>query len=204
MAENWPSLPADGSQGRVHDRPRGNGECPYLAIGVCNKCGWADPQALAAPSAGGSTPDTGVCGSAPVSGSRQWVIEIPPGTPIVGGNSRQDRWSRNARVQRLKEAAAVLAMKQRIQPLGQCDITVAYESPPRAKAKRHPLASDCITDSDNVAPTAKALVDGLVQAGLWASDGRKRVRKVTCELSAQVHPRGQLRITITELAGGEQ
>lgn len=42
-AEQWPHLPADGSQGVVHDRPSG-GECSYLAIIVCNKCGWHDPD----------------------------------------------------------------------------------------------------------------------------------------------------------------
>ena len=148
-------------------------------------------------------PDAGAQSGAPASGPRVFVIDIPPGTPIVGGNNRQDRWSKNARVHELKEAAAVLARKQRIPPLGQCDITVAYESPPRLKAKRHPLASDCITDSDNIAPTGKALVDGLVQAGLWASDGRKRVRSVRYELSPQTHPRGRLVLTITELPAGD-
>lgn len=40
-AATRPSLPADGSLGVMHDRP-GGGECPYLAIGWCGKCGWAD------------------------------------------------------------------------------------------------------------------------------------------------------------------
>ena len=41
MSGTWPAwLPADGSQGVIHDRP-GGGECTYLAIRVCNKCGWS-------------------------------------------------------------------------------------------------------------------------------------------------------------------
>lgn len=131
---------------------------------------------------------------------RRLIIDLPPGWPILTANNRMDRWSRSARVRELRSAAATLARAQGVPPLGPADITVTYASPPRLRRLRHPLASDAVTDSDAIAPTAKALVDGLVQAGLWPSDARKRIRSVTCELAPKGHPRGLVRVVITEIA----
>lgn len=130
---------------------------------------------------------------------------MPPGTPIISANSRMDRYSRNRLTQELKDkigAIAACRMKLREQNLGRCDITVEYLSPPRLRRDRHPFASDAIADSDNLAPTGKALVDGLVkEARIWPDDNKRWVRRVTYELAQETHYRGLLRVIITEVPG---
>lgn len=137
-----------------------------------------------------------------MSGSRTYILELPAGTPILTGNHRKNPYARNRRVKELKAVIADLQMVRRIPPLGLADVLVEYESPPRRVKDRHPYHSDAVLDSDAVGPTAKALVDGMVEAGIWKSDQRNRIRRVICELSAVKHPRGLVRITITEVVEG--
>jgi hypothetical protein len=141
------------------------------------------------------------CGSAAVPGStpRTFVIDMEPGTPIISANNRLNYYARNRLTQELKAKIGAVA-RGKIPPLGRADITVTYFSPPRLKRMRHPLASDAISDSDNIAPTGKALVDGIVKAGVFRTDSKKCVREVTYILAKETHPRGLLRLTITEVA----
>jgi crossover junction endodeoxyribonuclease RusA len=141
------------------------------------------------------------CGSAAVPGStlRTFVIELPEGTPIVTGNTRMHYHPKNKRIRQLKETAATLARKQRLPVLERAEITVTYVSPHRLKAMRHPLASDAISDADGIAPTAKACIDGLVMYGMFPSDSKRYVRKTSYVLADETHPRGLVRITISEV-----
>ena len=134
---------------------------------------------------------------------RTFTIELPPGTPILTGNSRLNRYERNRITQGLKNAVIVLARRDRIPPVGRCDITVEYATPPRRRKDRHPLAAEAITDADNIAPTAKACADGLTAAGvLPRGDASAHVRSVRCVLADETHPRGVVRVIIAETAGG--
>jgi hypothetical protein len=136
----------------------------------------------------------------PAGTARTWTIELPPGTPIISGNNRLDRYAKNRRTQELKDKAGAIARcRVQIPPLRRADITVTYLSPPRLRRLRHPLASDAISDSDNLAPTGKALVDGIVACGIFPSDSKRYVRRVTYELAEETHPRGLLRVHITEV-----
>lgn len=140
---------------------------------------------------------------APESGPRTWVLELPEGTSIVSGNNRLNRYARNDRIQALKQKTRVAVLRAKIPPLGRADIEVRYFSPPRLKRLRHPFASDAISDSDNISPTGKACADGIVLAGVFVSDAKKRVRRVISELDDATHPRGLVRITITEVVAGD-
>jgi len=106
VSGTWPAwLPADGSQGVIHDRP-GGGECTYLAIGVCNKCGWSEP-------------------------SRSWVIELPSGLKVLSLNDRYHWAEKGRRAASLKKAAWAMAVRQRVPRLAAASIVVEYQPPDR-------------------------------------------------------------------------
>ena len=130
---------------------------------------------------------------------RSWTLELPPGTPILTANHRLNRYVAQAQINALQAVAIQLARTHRLPPIGYAEVLAEYNPPPRRRKDRHPLASERIEDSDNLQPTAKALVDGLRKAGVWPSDSRKWVRHVVCEVLPQTHPRGQVRLTITEV-----
>jgi hypothetical protein len=131
---------------------------------------------------------------------RSWVIEMEPGTPILSANNRMDRYARNRRTQDLRDRiGALVACRYKLPRIGKADITVEYFPPPRLKRLRHPFASECISDSDNLAPTGKALVDGIVACGIFPSDSKRYVRSVRLMVNEETHPRGFLRVTITEV-----
>jgi hypothetical protein len=131
---------------------------------------------------------------------RSWTVELPPGTPIITGNNRLHWAERNKRVKNIHEVVAQLAAAARL-PLIGCPVTVVveYATPPRLRAKQHPFASQAITDDDGIAPTGKAMLDALVRCGVLNGDTHKWVRGVRNQLADHTHPRGVVRITITEV-----
>ncbi len=133
--------------------------------------------------------------------SRTWTLELPPGTPFLTANNR-DHWSARQRTTaNLHACIKTLVVMHKVPAIERADITVQYEPPPRLKRDRGFMASPRVEDQDNLAPAAKALVDGLVQAGVLPGDSRKRVRSST-ELLADTNPRGLLRVVITEVTDG--
>ena len=132
---------------------------------------------------------------------RTWTIELPPGTPILTANNRMGPFARNRRVQHIREVTGQILMCRRLpEPFPLAAVLVEYASPPARKADRHPLAAQAIRDADNIAPTAKACIDELVRAKVLPTDARRCVRSVTYRLADQPHPRGVVRITLTEVA----
>ena len=133
--------------------------------------------------------------------ARTWTLEFPAGMAILTANHRMHRYAAARRIRELNDAAIKLARVKKLPPIGRADIVVEYLPPPRLRKDRHPLASDRIEDSENLQPTAKALVDGLVRAGVFRNDSRRYVRRVPCEVLEQTHPRGLVRVRITEVTG---
>lgn len=132
--------------------------------------------------------------------ARTWTVELPPGTEILSANHRMNRYAAQRRINALQGVAIQLATKYKLPAIAHATVLVTYEPPPRLTKDRHPLASQRIEDSENLQPTAKALVDGLVKAGVFpAGDSRKRIDWVTCVLLPETHPRGLVRLTITEV-----
>lgn len=139
---------------------------------------------------------------------RSWVIELPPGTPILTANERASSWratmGRNKRTQELKAIVRRLAADvAKVPALRVARVEVVYLNPPRLKKDRHPLASARIEDHDNLWPTWKATTDALVKAQVLADDNARRVMPPVCRIGG-MHPRGQVRIIITEVGGDAQ
>lgn len=135
--------------------------------------------------------------------ARTWTVDLPAGTPILSANHRMNRYAAQRRINALQGVAIQLARQNKLPAIAHATVLVTYEPPPRLKRDRHPLASERIEDSENLQPTAKALVDGLVKAGVFpAGDSRKRVAWVNCVLMPETHPCGLVRLTITEVTDG--
>lgn len=126
---------------------------------------------------------------------RTWTIEFPPGMEILTGNNRL-HWSAKGRLVRaLKDTAWGRAKQQKLPRIERADVVVEYRPP----AHRGPLSSAMIRDADNLAPTGKALVDGITLAGVFPQDTAKHVRRVSYEFGPK-SDRGQVLLRITEVA----
>lgn len=91
--------------------------------------------------------------------SRTFTIAIPPRTELLSANDRLNRYVAARRVKNLRTIAHQLARIQRIPRLERVQI-VGVVHPPNKKRR----------DPHNWAPTLKACVDGLVDAGVLADD----------------------------------
>lgn len=95
---------------------------------------------------------------------RTWRIDIPPGTDLLTANQRMHYMTRAVLVRDLRAVACWLARAQKIPRIE------------RAHIFGEVLARDLRRrDPGNWAPTAKACVDGLVDAGVLADDDATRV-----------------------------
>lgn len=137
---------------------------------------------------------------------RIWVIELPPGTPILTANerasSRGATMRRNKRTQEFKDVVTRLAADVvKVPRLHAAQVELVYRNPPRFRKDRHPFASARIEDHDNLWPTLKATLDALVKAGVLRDDNVRHAAPPTCRIGG-THPRGQVCIIITEVADG--
>ena len=193
-------LPRDGSGGVPHLRPGTESECPYLAIVVCSKCGWADADEKRVRAAMGLLE---VARRTLALAPRRWFIEFPAGEPILTANDRRHRYAANRRTQDLVSLMIRLCRDiHKLPRLEAVTVDLEYANPPFRKAARHPRASDRVEDHDALYPTRKALVDGIVRAGVLVDDNKARVRGGECRIMPETHPMGQLKVTITEVRDG--
>jgi crossover junction endodeoxyribonuclease RusA len=144
------------------------------------------PQTRRAPSPAGGTPDPSVppAGSAP----RTYTVELPAGLKLLSLNDRLHWAERDRRTEALKKAAWAMAWQAKIPPLGRVSIVAEYQPPDG----RH-------RDADNIAPAAKAAIDGLVIAQVVPDDESPRyVTEVICRIG-EPYPRGRLVLRLTEV-----
>jgi hypothetical protein len=146
--------------------------------------------------AGGDQPTPGLM---PPAGPRTWTIEMPPSTVLLTSNHRLHRMEAHKINTSLGDLAGQLARNQRIPRIERADILLTYLPPPRLVKDRHPLASARVEDSGALAPTGKALIDGLKDAGVFADDNFRHVRRESYELLEGSCPRGQVLLHITEV-----
>jgi crossover junction endodeoxyribonuclease RusA len=121
-------------------------------------------------------------------GPRSYTIALPAGLALLSLNDRGHWAARYRRSEALKKAAWALALQQRIPRLERVSVTVEYQ--PRDLRRR---------DGDNIAASAKALIDGLRAAGVLPEDDSRHVTEVTCRIGA-LYPKGRLVLTLTEVA----
>jgi crossover junction endodeoxyribonuclease RusA len=119
------------------------------------------------------------------------VLELPPGLPILSLNGRQHWAQRNRDTQAIKKAAWAKALAAKVPPLARVTITVEYQPPDRRRR-----------DPDNLAPTGKAAIDGLVAAKVLPDDNSEHVTAVRYIIGEpyKLHPRGRIVIRVRELA----
>ena len=139
------------------------------------------------------------CGGAGTKTPRTFTLEIPPGTVLRTSNDRLHRMEEHKRNKVLRELGQQLAREQRIPRLERADVLTTYIPPPRAKKDRHPLASARVEDAGSLYPTSKALIDGCRDAGVWADDNFRHVRREIYQLLDGTCPRGRLKLHIIEV-----
>ena len=155
------------------------------------------PGALSPPlgASGTSSPPSANPRAEGGAGGRTWTVVFPPGLEILTGNNRL-HWSAKGRlVKALRDGAWGQAKRLKLPRIERADVVVEYRPP----AHRGPLSSAMIRDADNLAPTGKALVDGLTMAGVFEDDRVRHVRRVSYEFGPK-SDRGQVLLHITEVA----
>lgn len=132
------------------------------------------------------------CAPASPSGStaRTWTVELPAGLRLLSLNGREHWSARNRAAQSLKKAAWAMTVNAKVPRLERIGVQVLYDPPDRRRR-----------DHDNLGATLKPLIDGIVAAGVVSDDDTGHVAPPLCEITGTVHPRGRLRIVISELAG---
>lgn len=120
---------------------------------------------------------------------RTWTIEMPAGMELLNANQRL-HWAPKARITKaLRDAAYILARKQRIPRLERARIVCVYEPPDRRER-----------DALNWADSAKACVDGICgDAGVLINDSSKYLDGPYMEIG-EVYPKGRLVLHITEIS----
>lgn len=123
----------------------------------------------------------------PVAEPRTWTIALPPGTPLLNANQRLHWAARGKRVKTIRNAAWALARQQQIPQLDRATVRVEYRPPDRRKR-----------DASNLAPSAKAAIDGMTDAKVWADDDSRHVLSETYVIGPMTRW-GQLLIHVTEV-----
>lgn len=90
---------------------------------------------------------------------RVYTLELPAGLELLTLNQRMHWRPRNARIQALRQAAFIVARNNKVPTLDRAEITCRIHFPTRRRRDIH-----------NWMPTAKACVDGLVDAGVLTDD----------------------------------
>lgn len=111
---------------------------------------------------------------------RETTLALPPGLPLLNANQRLHWAVKNRRAQDLKRAAWAASKNGKVLSTDKASITVEYQPPDRRRR-----------DADNLAPTGKACIDGLVLAGVIPDDDHTHVTSVSYTIGP-VCPRGRV------------
>ena len=113
------------------------------------------------------------------------TVELPPGLPLINANKRIFRYQLNEMTQAIREAAKLLAGP--VPAMKRAHIVCEIRPPDRRRRDVH-----------NLYPSAKAAVDGLVDAGVLPDDSDRYL--IGPDMRAgDVEPGGRLVLHITEL-----
>lgn len=113
---------------------------------------------------------------------RTWSVPLDPNVKLLTSNDRLTQWAHARRVSELREIGGWLAIKHRL---------------PRGIQYAHILAFIMVTDNRrydpaNWHPTAKALVDGLVDAKVFPDDNLRHILGPDPRVSLMQRQRGFL------------
>ncbi|WP_052424104.1 hypothetical protein [Nonomuraea candida] len=117
-----------------------------------------------------------------------YKIELPAGTKLLNANDRL-HWRRQQPIKKnLRETACWLARAAKVPAMKRARMVGVFEPP--NKRRRDPA---------NWAPSWKAVVDGVVDAGVLPDDNSKYLEGPYPELG-EVHPKGRLVLYIYDLS----
>ena len=127
-----------------------------------------------------------------IGSARHWVLDLP-GMELINANDR-GHWSRRQRLTAdIRQATALLARAQQIPRLTRA--RVVYVVKPRTRTR--------VFDPSNWAPSAKAAVDGIQDAGVFQDDNAAVVTGVdprAGERQAGIH----IRMSLVVIDQGEE
>lgn len=112
------------------------------------------------------------------------TIDVPAAL-LINANDRE-HWATKARKTAGVRTMARFATGIRPALFGLVTLTVTITYPPRSRRR----------DASNLAPTVKALLDGIVDAGLLPDDNDKVVRATTYQASTQPGTTGMWRFQL--------
>ena len=118
---------------------------------------------------------------------RTFTIALPAGLKLLSLNDRLHYGQRYRRSQDIKKAACVMALKAKVPRLERVSVVVEYQ--PRDRRER---------DADNISPSGKAALDGIVAAKVLADDSKTYVTGVRCTIG-EPYPLGRLVLHLTEV-----
>lgn len=119
---------------------------------------------------------------------RTWTVELPAGLELLNANQRK-HWSVKGRTSRaIRDAAHMLALADHVPAMGRAYIVAEYRPPDRRRRDVH-----------NLFPSAKAAVDGLVDAGVLPDDSDEYLTGPDMRLG-EVVAGGQLVLHISEVS----
>lgn len=121
---------------------------------------------------------------------RSWVVALPAGTLLINANTAMHFRAKAERVKVIRNAAATLARHLKVPALEQAH--VYYIVRPAGAARRR--------DPGNWSPSAKAAVDGLVDAGVLPDDNSDRLLGPDPRIGPPIK-HSQLVLVITDLTG---
>lgn len=124
-------------------------------------------------------------GAAPP-GPRTWTVALPAGLPLLNANRRVHWRVRHERTKAIREAAYLIA-RGAVPPLQRAHVVGEYRPPDRRRRDVH-----------NLYPSAKAAVDGLVDAGVLPDDSDRYLIGPDMRIG-DIERGGQLVLHITEL-----
>ena len=122
-------------------------------------------------------------------GSPAWALGLPE-IPVLPNLNRRTHWSVQAREKaQLREMACWLARSAKVPAMEH--ITVGLIHIPRIERRRDP---------DNIVPVLKALVDGLVDAGVVSDDTAAFVTRTFPDIrpAQKIVPHARLVLTVHE------
>jgi crossover junction endodeoxyribonuclease RusA len=122
---------------------------------------------------------------------REWVLTLPFTKPL-NMNDRMNWRERSRYTRSFRDAALVLARKERIPSLAH--FTAVLHSAPRTVRTRDP---------ENLTATVKPLVDGLILAGVAAGDDPRYYTPTTPVIHDATGEPGRLWLVVRELPAPE-
>lgn len=117
-----------------------------------------------------------------------WRIALPVGTPLINANDRMHPVKQSPYIKAIRNTAWALARQAKLPKLQRAYIV--YVIHPDTKTRRR--------DPGNWSPSAKAAVDGLVDAGLLPDDNHTHLLGPDPRIGTPIKG-GQLELIITDL-----